>query len=45
MFFKKDLFNFHDPIPSISVLVRDGVYSIVEQESDLGKLTFLSSGL
>ena len=27
MFFKKDLFNFHHPIISITVLVRDGLFS------------------
>ena len=27
MFFKKDLFNFHHPISSITVLVRDGLFS------------------
>lgn len=27
MFFKKGLFNFHHPITSITVLVRDGLFS------------------
>lgn len=27
MFFKKDLFNFHYPITSITVLVIDGLFS------------------